>query len=628
MDSRGPDATSTLTPLTFADCEGPAARRFEQWVARDPERPAVRTARSSASYGALDGLANRVAHELLRSLGARPEPVALLLDKDAPLLGALMGVLKAGKIYVGLDPSHPAEHGRYVVDDCGAGLVLADAVHGAAARALAGAGRRVVVLDELDVSGDEDAPAEPITGDTLAALVYTSGSTGRPKGVLQSHRTLLHNAVNCATGVDVRPGDRFSLIQTLGGVGGLRVALTALLSGASISPYDVGDQGLGRLGAWLGAEAVTVMSLAVTGLRHFTAGLDPDDRFPSVRALKLSGEASGRSDLEALRRHFPACTLWVGLGTTETGYITQTLIPPGAPLPEGRGTLGPPAHGIEVLILDEAGAPLSPGEVGEIVVRSRYLALGYWGRPDLTGAAFEPDPEGGDRRLYRTGDLGLVRPDGSLEHHGRRDAMIKLRGHRVELGAVEFHLLAVPGIARAAVVARDRAPGDTRLVAYVAPHAMPGPAPAALRRALRAALPDFMVPSHVVVLPALPSTVQGKVDRAALPAPDWARMDREGSVVEPRTPIERELASIWADVLGLDAVGATDAFTDLGGDSLHASEIARRVLTRFHLALSVGALLRAETVEAMAMVVAEALVAGADRPIDAIVDRLRSAGPA
>jgi phosphopantetheine binding protein len=157
---------------------------------------------------------------------------------------------------------------------------------------------------------------------------------------------------------------------------------------------------------------------------------------------------------------------------------------------------------------------------------------------------------------------------------------------------------------------------------------MPGPAPAALRRALRAALPDFMVPSHVVVLAALPSTAQGKVDRVALPAPDWARLDREGSLVEPRTPIERELVAIWADVLGLEAVGATDAFIDLGGNSLHASEIVCRVLARFHLALSVGALLRAGTVEAMAMVIAEALVAGAGRPIDAIVDALRSADSA
>jgi amino acid adenylation domain-containing protein len=586
---------------------------------------AVHSASGTTTYGQLNALANRLAHRIRREPAGREEPVAVLLEKDAPLLAAFLAVLKAGQIYVGLDPTHPPDHGRFILDDCGAARIVTDAHHAAAARALAGPGRRVLVVDEVDGAPETENPAAPLTGDTLATILYTSGSTGRPKGVLQNHRNTLHNALICAHGVAVRGTDRFSLIQSLTGIGGVRVALTALLNGAAISPYDVRTQGLGHLAAWIRGEAITIMSMAVTALRHFAATLDAADQFPTVRVLKFSSEASARSDFDGLRSHFPAATFWAGLGTTETGYITKLLLEPGAPLPDRAGVLGFPVHGMEILIVDDSGVPLPAGEVGEIVIRSPHLALGYWGRADLTEAAFRPDAEGADRRLYRTGDLGRLGPDG-LEHRGRRDAMIKLRGHRVELGAVEITLLGIPGIAQATVVALDRAPGDTRLVAYIAPHGGAAPAPGDVRQHLARTLPSYMVPSHVIVLPALPALAGGKVDRRALPAPDWSRVDRPGPLVEPRAPIERELAAIWADVLGLEAVGVTEGFLDLGGHSLLASRIAARVLDRFQASLSAADLLRAPTVEAMAVLVIEALMARTDLPLDAMMEGLDSPG--
>ena len=620
---RAPDGE--IGAFALADCEQAAPRRFEAWASRAPDRVAVRSASGPTTYGQLNALANRLAHHIRREPAGRAEPVAVLLEKDAPLLAAFLAVLKAGQIYVGLDPTHPLDHGRFILDDCGAARIVTDARHAAAARALAGPGRRVLVVDEVDGAPETENPAAPLTGDALATIVYTSGSTGRPKGVLQNHRNTLHNALTCAQGVAVRAADRFSLIQSLTGIGGVRVVLTALLNGAAISPYDMRTQGLGQLAAWIRSEAITVMSMAVTGLRHFAAALDAADQFPSVHMLKFSSEASARSDFDGLRRHFPAATFWVGLGTTETGYVTKLLLAPGAPLPDRAGVLGFPVHGMEVLVVDDSGVPLPAGEVGEIVIRSSYLALGYWGRADLTEAAFRPDAEGADRRLYRTGDLGRLGPDG-LEHRGRRDAMIKLRGHRVELGAVEITLLGIPGIAQATVVALDRAPGDTRLVAYIAPHGGAAPAPGEVRRHLARTLPSYMVPSHVIVLPALPATAAGKVDRHALPAPDWSRVDRPGPLVEPRAPIERELAAIWADVLGLEAVGVTEGFLDLGGHSLLASRIAARVLDRFQASLSAADLLRAPTVEAMAALVMDALMARTHLPLDAMLEGLDSPG--
>jgi hypothetical protein len=245
------------------------------------------------------------------------------------------------------------------------------------------------------------------------------------------------------------------------------------------------------------------------------------------------------------------------------------------------------------------------------VVRSRYLALGYWRRPDLTEAVFRPDPDGGDRRLYLTGDLGRLDADGALHLLGRRDALVKVRGQRVELGEIEQALLALPGVKQAAVIASERAPGDTRLCGYVAPLAPPGPRGDEVRLALTQRLPAHMVPDRVVVLAALPSTPQGKIDRRALPPPDWTRVPRAAPAVGPRTPIERELALLWMETLGLDEASVTDRFLDLGGHSLLAGQLCRRVLDRFGIALSLTTLLEAETIEAMAVLVTASLVADA-----------------
>jgi hypothetical protein len=258
-------------------------------------------------------------------------------------------------------------------------------------------------------------------------------------------------------------------------------------------------------------------------------------------------------------------------------------------------------------------------------VKSRYLALGYWGRPDLTAEAFLPDPAGTDARLYRTGDLGRIRADGRLEHLGRRDAQVKIRGHRVELLEIELALQGLPGVRQAAVVVRERAPGDPQLVAYAAPPPPDGPATAELRRALRAGLPAHMVPAAFVRLPILPATPTGKVDRRALPEPDWTVGDGGRAMQEPRTPVEARIAALWAAVLGVSQVGVHEAFADLGGDSLRAARLGAMVADDFQLAMPQAELLRAATVAEMALVVTQTLAGTLDA---GEVDRLLGGGAA
>ena len=325
-----------------------------------------------------------------------------------------------------------------------------------------------------------------------------------------------------------------------------------------------------------------------------------DERFPDLRAVCLGGEAVYRRDVDRHRARLgPRVPLVQGLGCTELSMIRQLFVDGETPLPESRVPVGYPIPDREVLLLDADGRRVPPGETGEIVLRSRFLALGYWRRPDLTEKAFVPDPSEAGQRLYRTGDLGVVTPDGCLTHLGRQDFQVKIRGHRIETAEIELALLEIPNVREAVVAARAGRADEPELVAYVVPTSPPAPAPAELRAELAARLPGYMVPSAFVALAALPLTETGKVDRLALPAPGRARA-LASPPAAPRTSAERVLAEIWRDVLELDAVGIHDEFLALGGDSLLASRILARVERAFAVELQPSALLRAATIADMA----------------------------
>jgi acyl carrier protein len=266
-----------------------------------------------------------------------------------------------------------------------------------------------------------------------------------------------------------------------------------------------------------------------------------------------------------------------------------------------------------VLLLDDAGEDVGVGRRGEISVQSRHIALGYWRRPDLTAEAFLADPSGGAERIYRTGDLGIRHPDGHLEHVGRKDLQVKVRGFRVETAEVEGALASLDAVREAAVVVQEDGPGEARLVAYVALAASPGPTVTALRRLLAERLPPHMVPSVFVPIERLPLMPSGKVDRRALPRPDRSRPALERLLVAPRTPVEAAVASIWREVLNLDAVGVHDPFVELGGHSLLAARIVTRLLEDFHLDLPPRLLLETDTVAGLATVVTQQLAESRER---------------
>ncbi|AEY93394.1 NRPS protein [Streptomyces hygroscopicus subsp. jinggangensis 5008] len=535
---------------------------FERRAARTPDALALVAGGERLDYATLNARANRLAHHLI-ALGAGPERlVALRLPRAADMITAILAVWKSGAGYLPLDPALPEERVRYLLDDTRPALVLDEAALRAVPAGLP---------DTDPTDADRRAPLDP---GNLAYVIHTSGSTGRPKGVAVSHRSAAH----------LLAAHRAGFVAEAGG-GPLRVALTASFSFdtslegvlllADGHPLHLVDETTrmdpAALVAYVVEHRVDFLDVTPSYLRQLLpAGLLTDPRH-RPRVLMLGGEAVGPALWRELAAH-PGVTAHNFYGPTECTVDALSCRIDGG----DRPLVGRPLPGVRAYVLDDRLQPVPPGVGGELYLAGAQLARGYTGRPGLTAARFLADPYGPPgTRMYRTGDLARWTPDGRLDYLGRADDQVKVRGHRIEPGEIEAALLALPGIAAAAVAAVSDAHGHTRLAAYVVPApGAPRPAPADLRAALRRVLPDALVPSSFTPLDALPLTTSGKLDRRALPAPDITARERE--FVAPRTPDEETLSAIWAEVLGVDRVGVTDNFFELGGDSILSIQAVSR----------------------------------------------------
>jgi amino acid adenylation domain-containing protein len=584
--------------------------RFDEIARRHPDRLALADGEDTLTYAALARAANQIARALLGARPAGPEPVALLVDHGVPAIAAILGVLKAGKFCAVLDTAHPEARLAAVLQDLEAHVILHGSRHAARARGLLGGGRQALEIAWSDGDEGDTARRPEIDAHALAYVCYTAGTTGTPKGVLADHRGVIHRAMTFVNSLGVGPDDRLTLLHGLGVGASFRQLWGGLLSGAVVCPFDLRREGTGPVAAWLRDGAITRAHFPASAFRHFAGALDPGARFPAVRSLTVSNEPVFPGDLAHFRRHFPGDAVFaVMLGINEAGNVAQYLVGPDTRVPDDAMPIGHPLPDKEILLLGDDGQPLGGEAVGEIAVRSDFLAPGYWRRPELDRAAFLPDPEGGSQRVYRTGDLGRRRPDGAFVHLGRRDAVPKLRGRFIDPLEIERRLLAHPDVSEAAIAVREDRPGDQRLVAYVVSTRQPAPSAPELRRFAAAALPEHMVPSVFVSLPALPRTANGKVDRRGLPSPSSRRPALGQPPLAPRSALETRLATIWCAALGLDEVGVEDDFLDLGGHSLLASTITAQVRDALGVELSVPALLASPTVARMATAVIEAMLA-------------------
>jgi thioesterase domain-containing protein len=421
---------------------------------------------------------------------------------------------------------------------------------------------------------------------------------------MHDHRTLVHNALRHKEAFQITPADRQTLLYSCSVYGGIRDILNALLSGASLHTFNVRKRGVQPLADWLLRSRISIYCSVATVFRQLAATLTSREQFPDLRLVKLGGEASHRNDIELFRTHFaPTCRLHCGLGSTETGVVRHFFIDPNTHIDGEAVPLGYAIADMDVVLLNEQGTPVGRGEIGEIVVRSRFIARGYWRRPDLNEQLFGCDPEDARIRTYRTGDLGVLRADGCLEHRGRKDGQIKIRGNRVEVAEVECALRSLKEVAHAAVVVRLDKGGENYLAAYVVARAEPLSI-GELRRGLAKRLPEHMLPAAFVELDSMPQTPNGKIDRQALPQPEVFRPELDQAYVAPRNRLEQRQVELWSSLLGIERIGVYDDFFELGGNSLIAVQLVAKIRAEHGILLPLSVLFEARTIAALAGVIA------------------------
>lgn len=588
--------------------DGSVAAEFERAAALHADSIAVSTDSGKLTYAAINRAANRLAHAILARRGAGEEPIAFVADRPTVELTCLLAILKAGKAYVALEPTHPLSRLQAVCADLQPGLMLTTARCRALVDRLAIDQGACLDTEAPGADLPDHNPELAISPSRLAAIYFTSGSAGQPKGVCYDHRGLLHRIFTTIHSSELRPGDRQALHLKCDTSWSVTIIFSALLAGATLYPIDVAATGVSGMAEWVAREGITHFPMTCSLFRQWADALPAADegRYPSLRFLNVAAEPLLRRDVEQFKRHFPVgCVLFHSLATSESGRIACSRIVRTTPLPDERVAAGYPDFDKEILIVGEDGGWAAPGESGEIAVRTRYMMTGYWRKPKLTAAVLQPDPEGGDRRIYLTGDVGRIGSDGQLEVFGRRDFQAKVRGFRVQPAEIEMHLLGLETLGDAVVVAVTETGGDARLVAYLVAQGEARSSVEQIRAALARTLPGYMIPSAFIYLPTLPLNAAGKVDRRALPQPSPGRPSLDTVYVAPRNSLEAQLARIWEEVLRVAPIGMDDNFFDLGGDSLQAFSVISRALMHFDVKLTPKDLFAFASIGAMAVRIAE-----------------------
>ncbi|HEX8436630.1 amino acid adenylation domain-containing protein, partial [Archangium sp.] len=573
---------------------------FEAQVDLTPDAVAVVDGGEVLTYAQLERRANQLA-QFLRSQGLTlEERVGLCLERSADLIVAMLGVLKAGGVYVPLDSAYPADRLGFMVADSHVRLLV---THGTLAQGLDTSGLTVVRMDEdratLDAASAE-RPRGAVSALGLAYVIYTSGSTGRPKGVEVEHRPI----VRLVKGTDfaqIQSEDRMAQLSNTSFDAATFEVWGALLNGAAlvVVPREVALVPA-ELTHLLREQRITAMFLTTSLFNQVARELP--DAFETITHVVIGGEAADPVSVRRVLAAKPPRRLVNGYGPTETTTFATwhlmndvaegvTSIPIGRPLKNSTG-----------YVLDRNLNLVPVGVPGELYVGGDGVGRGYQARPELTAEKFMPDPFSAEpgARMYRTGDRARLRADGVIEYLGRQDQQVKLRGFRIELEEISAALQAHAGVKDAVALVREVSPGDKRLVAYVIPTGEEAPAPAELKVHLARTLPDYMVPSAYVVLKAWPLTPNGKLDRAALPAPTGSDAGVGEADNAPRTPVEETLTKIFAEVLGVERVGRGDDFFELGGHSLLATRLVSRVRSGLRVELPLRALFESRTPERLA----------------------------
>ncbi len=573
---------------------------FEDQVERTPDAVALVFERQRLTYRELNAQANQLAHHL-RQMGVGPEVrVGLCMERSLEMLVSLLGIFKAGGVYVPLDPTYPSERLTFMLRDAEVAVLLTKTP---LLSLLAEQTSAVLCLDtEWPAIADArtDNPVREVQGDHLAYLIYTSGSTGRPKGVAVTHHNLWHST-QARLSYYHEPVTRFLLLFSIAFDTSLAAIFWTLCQGGTLLlPKETVLQDPFQLTTLIEQQQPSHL-MSVTSLYTSLLELAEPQQLGALRAVIVGGERCPRELVEHHWKRLPHCALFNEYGPTEA-TVWSTVYR--CEVQERRGSIpiGRPIANMQVYVLNESLQPMPIGAMGELYVGGAGVARGYLNQPELTAERFVPNPfskePGG--RLYKTGDLVRYLPDGNIEFLGRIDHQVKIHGFRIELGEIENVLRQHPGVRETVVVAGEDTPGDKRLVAYVVLSKEQSATVGDLQRHVMKQLPTYMIPSAFVLLEALPLTPNGKLDRRALPASDLTRGITEEPFVAPTLMVHYQLRAIWEELLGARPIGIRDNFFDVGGHSLLATRLVDRIKQVFRKKLPLSTLFTAPTIEQLA----------------------------
>ena len=575
---------------------------FETQVERTPDAVALVFEEHRLTYRELNQRANRLAH-LLRQRGVGPEAVvAIFLDPCLEMVVGLLGVLKAGGAYLPLDPGYPSKRIAFIVKESKTPVILTLEY---LAERVSGLDVPLIQLDtdvgELTGMNHEN-PENQTHPDQPAYVIYTSGSTGEPKGVVGHHRGMVNRFHWMWETYPFEPGEVFCYQTSLSFVSAIWRLLGPLLQGIKnvIAPIEALTD-LPQLIRILSRHRVSRIVMVPSQLNvilNMPNASALSKKLPALKIWTVGGEVLTPSLVQRFKRILPGRVLLNLYGGTEHSadaawYETTAIEGNQLHVPIGR-----PISNSKIYLLDRYMNPVPIGVIGEIHVGGISPALGYFNQPDLTAQYFVPDPfvKGSHARLHKSGDLGHWLPDGNLVFMGRADHQVKVSGNRVELGEIEAVLNKHPGLLETAVVLREDIRDDPRLVAYVVPSVEPQPTVNELRSFLGLSLPEYMLPSFFHTMEALPKTISGKINRLALPEPDWTRPELDTEFIAPRNTVEKRLAQLWCEILGLDRVSVMDNFFELGGQSLQLTRLALRINKTFKTELPIRQIFLAPTI--------------------------------
>lgn len=527
--------------------------------------------------------------------------VGLFMNDHSKIIPSMIGILKSRNYFVPLSMNYPESTLRYMLDNAEIRVILTVSSYLDQIRSLVGDKVMILNLDEVDFEQEISEPEVNYSSGDIVQILFTSGSTGQPKGAIEDYRYLGRAAFLKVSTHSLEPSDRVLQLATFAYSGLHLLVFNALVSGFTICYYDVKEDGFADLPNWIRQQQITVYRSTSTLFRSMVSILGPNDKFPCVNTVHVGSEKRLPKDIQDIKKYFPGVKrIQLGFASTETQAVSSTFFPIDFNFGQDNLPCGEPYEDIKVYIWDEQGCPLPPDQEGEIVVYGDVLARGYINNSKLTQERFIPDPDHPGWQYFKTGDLGTLRSDGQLVHLGRIDNMVKIRGIRIELESIENYILSYPGIVQVASRTFEDHNGNKRLALYfVAEKGIQIPV-SDLRKYLAERLPAAVLPHYLIELDEFPLTMSGKVAINQFPLPKMVRPPLSNDYVPPADELEKQLMAIWEEQIGVNGVGVTDDFFEVGGDSLIGALIFAAIEEALGKNLPVSTLLIAPTIRKQA----------------------------